>query len=331
MHEDAGGCCGPTRQSLGTPTVRPADAVAPAPTDATARTVDPSPRSPLVEIPAGEFWMGSEAAEVFPADGEGPVRRVSTGAFAIAAHAVTNADFAEFVEATGHRTEAERFGWSFVFHLLVHPAAADHVMEARVPGAPWWRGVRGATWRAPRGPGSDVADVLDHPVVHLSYDDARAYARWRGGRLPTEAEWERAARGGLEGATYPWGDELTPGGEHRTNIWQGTFPTVNTEDDGYLGTAPVDAYQPNGYGLYNTSGNVWEWTSDRFSATYHRHDKPATRVDPQGPRYGVTRVVRGGSYLCHRSYCNRYRVAARTSVTDDSSLGHTGMRLVVDR
>ncbi|WP_269449815.1 formylglycine-generating enzyme family protein [Auraticoccus cholistanensis] len=308
----------------------PRAAAAPAVT-APAGAVDPSPRSPLVDIPAGSFWMGSDSDEVFPADGEGPVRQVSTGAYAIAAHAVTNADFAEFVAATGYRTDAERFGWSFVFHLLVHPGAREHVVDAAVPGAPWWRGVRGATWSAPGGPGSDLDGLLDHPVVHVSYADAQAYVAWRGARLPTEAEWERAARGGLEQATYPWGDELTPGGQHRANIWQGVFPERNTLEDGFLGTAPVDAFEPNGYGLHNTSGNVWEWTSDLFSATYHRHDKPATRENPQGPRYGLSRVVRGGSYLCHRSYCNRYRVAARTSVTDDSSLGHTGFRVVVDR
>ncbi|SDD38525.1 Formylglycine-generating enzyme, required for sulfatase activity, contains SUMF1/FGE domain [Auraticoccus monumenti] len=296
-----------------------------------AGAADPSPRSPLVEVPAGSFWMGSEDPDGFPADGEGPVRQVSTRAFAIAAHAVTNADFAEFVEATAYRTDAERFGWSFVFHLLVHPRARRHVMAERVPGAPWWRAVRGATWFAPGGPGSDVARLADHPVVHVSHADALAYAGWRGARLPTEAEWERAARGGLEGAVYPWGDELTPGGEHRANIWQGRFPEDNTEADGWLGTAPVDAFAPNGWGLYGTSGNVWEWTGDLFSATYHRHDKPATRQDPRGPRYGQARVVRGGSYLCHHSYCNRYRVAARTSVTDDSSLGHTGLRVVVER
>lgn len=274
--------------------------------------------------------MGSDAPEGFHADGEGPVRLVRTSGYRIAPTAVTVGEYAAFVAATGHRSDAERYGWSFVFHLLVHPEAAGSVLDAHVPGAPWWRAVTGATWAAPDGPGSDVAERQDHPVTHVSHTDALAYAAWVGARLPTEAEWERAARGGLDGARYPWGEELTPGGEHRANIWQGTFPTVDSGEDGFSGTAPVRAFEPNGYGLHQTSGNVWEWTDDWFSATWHRAERPETRVDPQGPPTGQAKVVRGGSYLCHRSYCNRYRVAARTQTTVDSSLGHTGFRLAWD-
>lgn len=263
-------------------------------------------------LPAATFRMGSDSPEAFPADGEGPVREVGVESFWIDATAVTNAQWAAFVDATGHVGAAEEFGWSFVFHDLVHPGAERHVLDASLPGAPWWRAVEGATWRAPYGPGSDVADAPTLPVVHVSWDDAQAYAAWVGKRLPTEAEWEYAARGGLDQATYPWGDELTPGGEHRCNIWQGEFPVRDSADDGFHGPAPVRSFPANGFGLFETSGNVWEWTADAWGP------------DPVGQQ---SRALRGGSYLCHASYCNRYRVAARTGNTPDSTSGHTGLRL----
>ena len=185
----------------------------------------------------------------------------------------------------------------------------------------------GAYRRRPEGPGTDVKDRQDHPAVHVSWNDAVAYAAWAGKRLPTEAEWELAARGGLEQKTYAWGDELTPNGEHRCNIWQGTFPTDNTAEDGFTGTAPARAFEPNGYGLYGVAGNVWEWCSDWFSPTFHIE---GPREDPKGPPSGTNRLIRGGSYLCHDSYCNRYRVAARSSNTPDSSTGNTGFRCARD-
>ncbi|MDF6022612.1 formylglycine-generating enzyme family protein [Streptomyces sp. JH34] len=289
----------------------------------------PSPPAPggaagdgMVLLPGGSFLMGTEDPEGFPADGEGPVREVRVPAFRIDAHAVSNRRFAEFVSATGHVTEAERFGWSYVFAGFL-PAALRRG-AGRPEGTPWWCGVEGARWDTPEGPGSGIEDRGDHPVVHVSWNDARAYSRWAGARLPTEAEWEYAARGGLEQARYPWGDDLTPGGEHRCNIWQGHFPTKNTAEDGYAGTAPVDAYQPNGFGLYNMAGNVWEWCQDWWGTTH-----PAgRRSDPRGPGAGDAKVMRGGSYLCHRSYCNRYRVAARTRNTSDSTTGNLGFRCV---
>ncbi len=268
--------------------------------------------------------MGTTDADANPLDGEGPVREVELSAFAIAPTQVTTAEFATFVDATGYVTEAEEIGWSFVFASFL--PAALRASSPRVPEAPWWCAVDGATWRSPEGPGSDVADRADHPVVHVSWRDAEAYARWVGGRLPTEAEWERAARGGLVGARFPWGDELEPGGVHVCNIWQGRFPVKNTADDGFVGTCGVRAFPANGFGLFGVAGNVWEMVADRWST-----DHGATRVrDPRGPDVGTSRVMRGGSYLCHDSYCNRYRVAARTQNTPDSSSGNQGFRVAFD-
>lgn len=280
----------------------------------------------MVYLPGGRFLMGTDSTEGFAADGEGPVREVALDPFYIDACAVTNAQFKEFVEATGYVTEAERFGWSYVFWALVPPRNARSVRQ--VPQAtPWWYPVEGASWRHPEGPYTGIRHRMNHPVVHVSWNDALAYCKWAGKRLPTEAEWEYAARGGLVQKRYPWGDELTPGGVHRCNIWQGRFPEVNTMEDGYLGTAPVDAFEPNGYGLYNVVGNVWEWCADWFSPDFHRK---GPRENPKGPPTGEARVIRGGSYLCHASYCNRYRVAARSSNTPDSSSGNTGFRCAAD-
>ncbi len=283
----------------------------------------------MLPIPGGRFRMGGDDAEQFPADGEGPVRTVTLKPYLIDATAVTNAQYATFVKATGYVTDAERYGWSYVFSALLHPDARSAVLPGAVPGASWWLPVAHASWRRPAGPGSTVADRQNHPVVHVSWRDATAFAAWAGKRLPTEAEWECAARGGLDQARYPWGDELTPKGKHRCNIWQGTFPRHNTAEDGHLGTAPVTEYRPNAYGLLNTSGNVWEWCADWWSTSWHVDETDETRIDPRGPAAGGAggaKVVRGGSYLCHRSYCNRYRVAARTSNTPDSTTGHTGFR-----
>ncbi|MFF6883514.1 formylglycine-generating enzyme family protein [Streptomyces sp. NPDC012421] len=277
-------------------------------------------RPGMVRLDGGSFLMGTDAGDGYPADGEGPVREVRLGPFLIDTTTVTNAAFAEFTEATGWITLAERFGSSFVFEGLL-PAP---LRTARpVAGTPWWHEVPGADWRHPEGPGSNLDARMDHPVVHVSWRDARAFAKWAGKRLPTEAEWEYAARGGLSRRRYPWGDEREPGGVHRMNVWQGTFPTHNTTADGHLGTAPADAYEPNGYGLYNTCGNVWEWCADWFHPTFHA---TGPRTDPTGPPTGDRKVMRGGSYLCHDSYCFRYRVDARSSNTPESSSGNIGFR-----
>lgn len=265
--------------------------------------------------------MGTDESYGYGEDGEGPAHVVRLGPFAISRHAVTNAQFAAFVAATGHRTAAEAFGWSFVFARFL---AEDFPATRRVAGAPWWRQVDGADWAHPEGPGSVIEDRADHPVVHVSWDDAQAFCAWTASRLPTEAEWEFAARGGLATLRFPWGDDLEPDGEHRMNVFQGSFPASNTVADGYAGTAPVHAFAPNGFGLHQMTGNVWEWTADWFDPAYYA---ASPREDPPGPDAGVARVMRGGSYLCHASYCNRYRVDARSSSTPDSSTGNLGFRV----
>lgn len=277
----------------------------------------------MVKLPGGTFLMGTDSDEGFPADGEGPVRPVSLRPFLIDRTTVTNRQFGKFVRATGYRTEAERFGWSFVFWLHIPRKRFAELVEDRVVAAPWWCKVPGAKWDAPEGPGSGLQHREEHPVVHVSWNDAITYTQWSGQRLPTEAEWEYAARGGLEQKIYPWGDKLRPNGEHRCNIWQGDFPNHDTGDDGYKGTCPVEAFPPNGYDLYSMTGNTWEWCADWFSPDYHR---TASRDNPTGPPAGSARVMRGGSFLCHKSYCNRYRVAARSSNTPDSSTSNTSFR-----
>lgn len=277
----------------------------------------------MVRLDGGPFLMGSESPDAFAADGEGPVRRVTLSPFYISKYAVTNRQFAEFVRATDYRTEAERLGWSYVFRNHV----PDALRGPAAAGTPWWVSVQGAAWRNPEGPDSQFVDRPNHPVVHISWNDAVAYCEWAGYRLPTEAEWEFAARGGLEQKTYPWGDNLTPEGHHMCNIWQGKFPDLDTGDDGFTTTAPADAFPPNGFGLYNSVGNAWEWCADNFDALWHTR---ASRLDPIGPPSGATRVTKGGSYLCHESYCCRYRNAARTATEPDTSTGHIGFRVVRD-
>lgn len=278
-----------------------------------------------VELPGGAFLMGDHFGEGYPLDGETPVHEVRLRPFRLDATAVTNAAFAAFVEATGYVTEAERFGVSAVFHSAFRGDRRDVVGAAA--GAPWWPAVRGACRRHPEGPASDAGDRPDHPVVHVSWNDAQAYCAWAGERLPTEAEWEYAARGGLDGRRFVWGDELRPDGRWMLNIWQGAFPTHDTAEDGFSTTAPVRTFEPNGYGLWQMSGNVWEWCADWFSAGYYRRSPAA---DPAGPDTGEQRVMRGGSCLCHHSYCHRYRVAARSSNTPESTSGNLGFRCAGD-
>jgi len=282
----------------------------------------------LVELGGGVFRMGCDRREGHPLDHEGPTRQVELRPFAIAETAVTNAEFALFVEESGYVTDAERFGWSFVFDGLLTQEASQAV-RGQAYTNPWWLGVDGAYWRCPFGPGSDIEELNDHPVVHVSWHDADAYCTWARLRLPTEAEWEYASRGGLKGKRFPWGDDLTPSGVWRCNIWQGEFPRMNTAEDGYVATAPVRSYEPNGFGLYQTSGNVWEWSQDCF-APLDESEREHEKHYPAGQPTEMPKAIRGGSYLCHHSYCNRYRVAARSSSTPDSSGGNVGFRCVLD-
>jgi sulfatase modifying factor 1 len=272
-------------------------------------------------VPAQTFAMGDAHGDGMRPDGEQPVHPVRLDAFTVDATTVTVRDFAAFVADTGYRTEAETFGFSAVFHSVV--AADPDDITGRVPGAPWWIGVRGADWNHPDGPRSTTDGRDDHPVVHVSWNDANAYCGWAGRRLPTEAEWECASRGGLTGARFPWGDYLST--DWPCNIFQGDFPVHNTAADGWVTTAPVRSYRPNRYGLWQTVGNVWEWCADFFAADYYGRSPVDT---PAGPDDGPTRVLRGGSYLCHDSYCRRYRNAARSSNTPDSSMGNAGFRTV---
>ncbi|WP_281415988.1 formylglycine-generating enzyme family protein [Azospirillum rugosum] len=301
----------------------------------------------MVWIAGGTFRMGSERH--YPE--EAPVHRVSMDGFWIDRTPVTNRQFRRFVEATGHITVAERppdprdypgalphmlKAGSLVFSPPPHPVPLDDLRR-------WWTFTFGASWRRPYGRDSSIRGLEDHPVVHVAYADADAYAAWAGKSLPTEAEWEYAARGGLDGAEFAWGDELTPGGRHMANTWQGAFPHRNTREDGYERTSPVMAYPPNGYGLYDMIGNVWEWTSDWYEPGHPaaaakpccipqnpRGGREEASHDPGQPAIRIPRkVVKGGSHLCAPSYCRRYRPAARQPEPIDTSMSHVGFRCVV--
>ncbi|XP_012265241.2 formylglycine-generating enzyme [Athalia rosae] len=275
----------------------------------------------MVLINAGIFTIGTNR-HIFVADGEGPRRNVTLHSFYIDKYEVSNENFDKFVKSTQYKTEAEKFGDSFVFEGLLSEDSKSKINEA-VAQAPWWLPVKHASWHHPEGSDSDITDRMDHPVIHVSWHDAVAYCKWAGKRLPTESEWETACRGGLvTERLFPWGNRLTPNNQHRTNIWQGIFPTNNSAEDGYEGTSPVTQYPPNGYGLYNMVGNVWEWTSDWW--TTEHSDQPTN--NPIGPSSGTDKVKKGGSYLCHESYCYRYRCAARSQNTPDTSAGNLGFR-----
>ncbi|MFK7792203.1 MAG: formylglycine-generating enzyme family protein [Devosiaceae bacterium] len=287
-------------------------------------TIEPRGALPdrLVYVPGGASHVGTSKSEL-PIDGEGPPRKVRLASYRIDPLAVTYDWFAQFIADTGYKTDAEAYGWSLVFFSFLENA---NQYEAPVQ-TPWWRKVEGATWAQPLGPGSDWQAMADHPVTHVSWNDANAFAKWAGGRLPSEAEWEHAARGGPQGQRFPWGQEEPTDTFTPCNIWQGTFPGQNTARDGYVGTAPAQSFEPNALGLYNMVGNAWEWCADTFRVRSQR--KAAATLNKAASQEGV-RLLKGGSYLCHASYCYRYRIAARTGVHADTSTGHTGFRIVAD-
>uniref|UniRef100_T1JI42 Sulfatase-modifying factor enzyme-like domain-containing protein n=1 Tax=Strigamia maritima TaxID=126957 RepID=T1JI42_STRMM len=281
-------------------------------------------KNDMVKLDGGKFQMGTDEPK-FMADGEHPARTVYLKPFYLDKYEVSNEKFAQFVNATGYVTEAEKFGDSFVLTILLSDEIKMTLTQA-VAAAPWWVPVKQADWRHPEGPGTSISTRMDHPVIHVSWNDAIAYCKWRGKRLPTEAEWEYSCRGNLKGRLYPWGNNLMPKNKHMANIWQGQFPDENTAEDGYIGTAPVTAFDPNKFGLKNMAGNVWEWTNDWWNT---RHpDK--LQHNPTGPTTGTDKVKKGGSYMCHEDYCYRYRCAARSQNTPDSSASNLGFRCAAD-
>ena len=308
----------------------------------------------MVLIPGGTFRMGADNEQARP--DEYPKHIVTVDSFWMDATEVTNAQFRAFVEATGYVTIAEQKpDWeelkkqlppgtprppdevlvasSLVFTQPLYEVALNDVRQ-------WWSWVQGADWRHPEGPGSSIEGKDNYPVVHVSWDDAVAYAKWAGKRLPTEAEWEWAARGGLEDKTYPWGNEHIEAGVPKANSWQGRFPVKNTLKDGHFSAAPVKTFQANSYGLYDMAGNVWEWCSDWYRHDYYTTLQRKGEVkNPKGPENSLDpdepsvpkKVQRGGSFLCHDSYCSSYRVSARMKSSQDTGLSHTGFRCVKDK
>lgn len=296
----------------------------------------------MVEIPSGEFWMGANDPAMRDAL---PLHKVRVDAFSIDATEVTNNSFARFVEATRYITIAERppnpadypgvpihllVPGSIVFSAPTHPVSLHNELQ-------WWQFIPGANWRHPEGPSSDIGNRMDHPVVHIAYEDAVAYAKWIGKRLPTEAEWEFAARGGLDRQPYAWGAEFTPQHRYQANTFQGEFPSNNTAEDGYIATSPVASFAANGYGLFDVAGNVWEWTSDWYDPRYYQSQlDQGLAENPKGPQYsydpnepGVAKKVqKGGSYLCTDQYCTRYMPGSRGRGAPDTGSNHVGFRLV---
>lgn len=261
----------------------------------------------MVLIPSGTFEMGTDKP-VFESDFEGPVRNVTIGAFYLDKYEVSNEEFAQFVQQTGHKSEAEVFGDSFIFEQHIPKDEQWKYEDYRAVQAPWWIKMDKVDWQHPEGPQSDLKNRMDHPVIHVSWNDAVAFCKFKGKRLPTEAEWEYSCRAGLKQKLYPWGNLLNAKGQHWANIWQGNFPLENTAEDGFEATSPVDSFPANKFGLYNMAGNVWEWTQDNWLGSED------------------LKVKKGGSYLCHESYCWRYRCAARSQNSKDTTSSNLGIR-----
>jgi len=310
-HESLKGCCSPARNGDGLAAI-----------SLRLNVGGSSYPLPSVIIPGGKALVGT-SLPLIQDDGEGPLRGKTVKPFRITTTTVTNEAFARFVSETGYVTEAERFGWSFVFYSDVPEALRE---TQAVVGTEWWRKVEGATWRLINGPGTESAWHPAHPVVQVSWNDATAFARWCDARLPSETEWEHAARGGSGDVPYPWGnkepdeDQFLP-----CNIWQGRFPDVNTHSDGWATTAPAQSFKPNAFGLYNMVGNVWEWTANPFRVKSLKKSVKQRMSAMRG-----FKLLKGGSYLCHKSYCYRYRIAARIGNSPDTATSHQGFRVVWD-
>lgn len=307
----------------------------------------------MVWIEGGTFMMGADNSQARP--DEYPKHQVTVDGFWMDATEVTNAAFARFVEATGYVTTAEQKPEWEELKKQLPPGTPKPNESLLVPAslvfqspkgqtdlrdfASWWTWQEGANWKQPHGPGSSIKGKEDHPVIHISWYDAQAYAKWAGKRLPTEAEWEWAARGGKQDQTYPWGNENINAGKPKANTWNGRFPSNNTEQDGFYHTAPVRSYSPNGYGLYDMAGNVWEWCADYYHSNYYSTANkgilnpagPTTSYDPDELYAATKKVIRGGSFLCNDSYCAGFRVAARMKNSEDSSLEHLGFRCVKNK
>ncbi|XP_028397429.1 formylglycine-generating enzyme-like [Dendronephthya gigantea] len=280
--------------------------------------------SSMVLLKGETFLMGTDNPKIV-SDGEGPARAVKLGAFHMDQYEVSNHDFGIFVNKTGYVTEAEKFGTSFVLESKLNEDIKRRITQA-VAGSPWWLPVEGANWKHPEGLGSSIMSRLDHPVLHVSWNDAMAYCTWLGKRLPTEAEWEFACRGGLQKKMFPWGNTFKVKGKHQCNTWQGDFPSSDKGEDGHDGPAPVWTFKQNNFDLHNMVGNVWEWTADWWGI---RHTKEFYE-NPVGPSFGKDKVKKGGSYMCHKSFCYRYRCAARGKNTPDSSASNLGFRCAKD-
>lgn len=314
--DEMNGCCLPKPLSE-----RPAPEQAPGRLAASAGAA--RDREAARPIAGGVSFVGTNDPAI-PQDGEGPERVVALADFLLSPTSVTNRQFETFVDATGYVTEAERLGWSPVFDGSGQPAFATAPVG---DGLPWWHIVDGASWKCPEGPDSTIAERMDHPVVQVSWNDANAYADWAGGRLPREAEWEHAARGGAIRKRFPWGDEEPDDDKALCNIWQGNFPHHNSLRDGYKRTAPARSFEPNALGLFNMAGNVWEWSADAFrirSMGISAQERNALAAQ------NGERVLKGGSFLCHISYCYRYRIAARIAMSPDSASSNVGFRIAFD-
>lgn len=282
----------------------------------------------FVNIPAGKFLMGATTDEGHPIDKELPQVEVTIDEFEMSETTITNSQFKDFVEATNYVTDAEKYGGSYVFYMLVDEETAKKSLEVR--NTPWWLYVEGASWKHPFGPNSNISEILDHPVVHVSYFDALAFCEWKGYRLPTEAEWEYAARAGSTDK-WPWGDDFTLNNKYHANIWQGNFPFENSKEDGFIGTAPAKYFEPNKFGLYNVIGNVWEWCINKRGIDLKEFVNHDYRAYPPFNKDNISEfsefATKGGSFLCHSSYCNRYRLGARNGNSASSTTSNCGFRV----